>query len=506
MVRLGYVFVDNILELDVDLLGIGVVRGQVLEGWVSELDVEGLVSRAVEAEGFEGDEGKQLLVYLHPRVKPRRLLLVGLGEQPGYEQVRKASATTALKAKELGAARAAVALPWEKLEGIKTGRGVEEAITAAVMALYSYDKYRSEKKEKPRSFVAALAPNILDGETAAEAVRRGETIGRAVNYARDLANTPPSDMNPEAFEEEAKRLAQELGLKLRVFKRRDFEELGMGGILGVGRGSSVEPRLLVLEYWGAGEGSKPVALIGKGVTFDAGGLQVKSHEAMSEMKYDKSGAAAVMGIVKGAAELGLKVNIVALIPLVENLPSSSSYKPGDVLRMYDGSTVEVSHTDAEGRLIMADALAYAAKEYDPQVITDLATLTGAIVVALGPHAIGLFSNNDTLAKTFEELSTTTGEKVWRMPLWPEYHEMLKSEIADVKSTGGRWGGAITAAAFLSRFVKDKPWVHLDIAGTAWTTPRMGARKPYNPPGATGVGVRLVLEYLREASGRGGEDR
>ena len=497
MVEPGYVFAEDLSTLDVDLLALGVVKGSVIDERVSGLDVEGLVSRAVQAEGFQGDVGKHLLVYPHPRVKPRRVMLVGMGERPGLEQVRVAAATAAQKAREADARRLALSLPWTLLAGVSVPRVVEESASSALMALYSFGKYKSEQKEAPSRFDVVLPPGLLSEKEAAEAVRRGEIIAGAVNYARDLANTPASDMNPEKFEEEARRLAEDLGFKLRVFRRRELEELGMGGILGVGRGSSVEPRLLVIEYWGAGANSKPVALVGKGVTFDAGGLQIKAHEGMSEMKYDKSGAAAVMGIVRAAAELGLRVNLVALIPLVENLPSGSSYKPGDVLRMYNGTTVEISHTDAEGRLIMADALAYAANEYDPQAIVDLATLTGAIVVALGPHATGLFSNNEELAKAFEEAAEVTGEKVWRMPLWPEYHEMLKSEIADVKNTGGRWGGAITAAAFLSRFVGDKPWVHLDIAGTAWTSQRSGQRKPYNPQGATGVGVRLVLEYLRK---------
>jgi leucyl aminopeptidase len=368
---------------------------------------------------------------------------------------------------------------------------IEQALIAADMANYVYSL--KSKTEKPHTL-----EEIYVESDEEKAVESAQAISYAVRVARDVANAPPNLMNPEKLEEYARKVAEELGLTFKVLHRGELESLGMGGILAVGAGSSVEPRLIILEYNGGG---KRVAVIGKDVTFDAGGLDLKTAQAMQEMKFDKSGWAAALGSVIAAAKLKLPVTVVALIPAVENLPSGSSYKPLDVIRMYNGVTVEVGNTDAEGRLIMADALAYAADKYKPDYMLDFATLTGAAVVALGNHAAALFSNNDELAAKVEKAAWKAGEPVWRLPLWPVYSKQLETPTADTSNIGGRAAGAITAAKFLEKFVDNRPWAHLDIAGTAWIQEK-GPWKPYYEKGATGWGVRTTIEFLRMLTERG----
>nr|NIP83691.1 leucyl aminopeptidase [Gemmatimonadota bacterium]NIQ59998.1 leucyl aminopeptidase [Gemmatimonadota bacterium]NIU80215.1 leucyl aminopeptidase [Gammaproteobacteria bacterium]NIX48602.1 leucyl aminopeptidase [Gemmatimonadota bacterium]NIY13051.1 leucyl aminopeptidase [Gemmatimonadota bacterium] len=278
-----------------------------------------------------------------------------------------------------------------------------------------------------------------------------------------------------------------------VFDRAAMEEEGFGGILGVAAGSEEEPRFIVLEYRGAGEDEAPLALVGKGVTFDSGGISIKPSQKMEEMKYDMSGAAAVLGAMQAVARLRPRINVVALVPATENLPSGRATKPGDVLTMYSGKTVEVINTDAEGRLILADALAYARERYGPRAMIDAATLTGAVVVGLGHHAVGLMGNDGDLMDEVRAVGERTGERCWPLPLWDEYRKQLDSDVADLKNTGGRPAGSLTAGWFLKEFVGDVPWVHLDIAGTAWRD----EPAPYLRKGATGVPTRLFIEWIRD---------
>ena len=480
------------LEEELDLLGVAVVEEKLgEEPFKSLAERYPALSRAAEAEGFKGSDGQSLLFYPDGR-GPRRIFLLGVGGEVDLEKIRVAAANTALKARETGSRRFGLLAPWDATE---KPRCFEEASLAAHMALYEYTRYKSEKSgegEKPRPEELVM---IGGDDEALKAAERGRLIAEAVALARDVGNAPPSDMNPEGFEREARRLAEEKGLVVKVLYKEDLEKLSMNGILGVGRGSGVPPRLVVLEYWGAGRDKPPVAVVGKGVTFDSGGLGIKRHESMMEMKYDKCGAATVLGLMKAVADLRLPVNIVGLMPLAENMPGENAYKFGDILRMYNGMTVEIGHTDAEGRLLLADALAYAVDKYKPSEIIDLATLTGSIVIALGNHGAGLYANNEELAEKLLKAAEKTGEKLWRMPLWKEYYEQLKSQVADINNVGGRWGGAGTAAAFLSKFVGETPWAHLDIAGTAWVQ-KDGPKKPYYPKGATGYALRLILEHLR----------
>jgi leucyl aminopeptidase len=312
-----------------------------------------------------------------------------------------------------------------------------------------------------------------------------------VNLARDLVNEPGNVKSPEWLAGQAAAAAAGGGFSCTVLERAELAREGCGALLGVAQGSVREPRLIVLEYRGGAEGAAPVALVGKGVVFDAGGISLKPAEKMDEMKMDMAGGAAVIATCLAAALLKLPVNLVGVVPAVENLPSGSAIRPGDILTSLSGQTIEVLNTDAEGRLILADALTYA-RRFEPQLVIDLATLTGACIIALGSQASAVLGNNDALVRQLLKAGESSGERLWQLPLWDEYAELIKSEVADVKNSGGRPAGTITAAAFLQKFAGEYKWAHLDIAGTAWEE----KGRPCVPRGASGVGVRLLLEFLR----------
>lgn len=421
---------------------------------------------------------------------PKRLLLLGLGkaEELGLDEVRRAYGKAVQVSDEVGIRNLYAVPP----NCFNQSDAVEAIAEGALLASYRFDVYKSERRKPVFEELRILVDDI---ESAARIVERVERIYEGVRVARDIANLPPSDCVPEKFEEIVRREFNGLPVKVRVYGLRELEEMGMGGIINVGRGSAYEPRLIVLEYDGGGE---TYVVVGKAVTFDSGGISIKPLQYMEEMKYDKAGGASVAGILKAAALLKLPLKVVGIIPVVENMPSGRAFKPGDIIRLRNGKTVEVVSTDAEGRLILADALAYGA-ELKPKAMIDLATLTGACVIALGTHATGLFTNSEELAEKLKRSAERTGERVWRLPLWKPYYEQLKSDVADMKNVGGRSGGAITAAAFLANFVGETPWAHLDIAGTAWIQ-EASEQKSYTPKGATGVGVRLIIDYLlNEAS-------
>jgi len=320
----------------------------------------------------------------------------------------------------------------------------------------------------------------------------GAAIARGVILARDLANGPGNDITPARLGEAALAIGERSGIRVTVLDLDELKAQGFGGIIAVGQGSGQPPRFIIMEYGAKQAGQPTVCLVGKGITFDTGGISIKPADRMDEMKMDMGGAAAVLGAMQALGELKLPLHAVGLVASAENMPSSTAYRPGDILKTLSGKTIEVINTDAEGRIVLADALYYA-QRYQPDGIIDLATLTGAIVVALGTHVTGIMSNNDALAERILQAGEATGERAWRLPLWETYSEMMKSDIADLKNTGGRYGGAINAAAFLEHFVGDYPWVHMDIAGTAWTDQKP---KAYTPKGATGVGVRLLVQMLR----------
>ncbi len=355
---------------------------------------------------------------------------------------------------------------------------------------YKYDQYLSEKSKAKidfHIFYPELSKRKIDA-----VIKLSNVITKYVMLARDLQNSPASELYPETLALKVKSLSkQNPKVKVKVFNLTEIKKRKMRGLEAVGKGSERKPQFIILEYFGKDRKSQPLVIVGKGVTFDSGGISIKPAQNMWEMKGDMSGAATTIATIFTAAELKLKINLVGLIPAAENMPSGSSMRPGDIIRTASGKSIEIDNTDAEGRLILADALEYAAK-YKPKLVIDLATLTGACVVALGNFASGLFTRDDDLSREIVRASNLTGERVWRLPLWDDYHQLIKSDIADVKNVGGRWGGAITAACFLEKFVDKKyKWAHLDIAGPAFAEETI----PYTSKTMTGYGVRLLIKFL-----------
>ncbi|RMH60390.1 MAG: leucyl aminopeptidase [Zetaproteobacteria bacterium] len=441
-----------------------------------------------------GTFGRMGVLYDVPGMHTPRLLFAGAGEERRFDlhALRRLAARAARWLQESGARDAALYLTDVPLRGTTLAERVQAVAEGVWLGLYRFDKYQGRKQEQKRPLraVTIMIPSRRDLAVAEQAVTRARAVAQGTYFARDLANEPGNVCTPEYLAEQAAALADDR-LRVTVMDKKAIEQAGFTALLAVNQGSDKEPRFIVLEYRGADEDEAPVALVGKGLTFDAGGISLKPAAQMDEMKFDMCGAAAVLGTFRAARELALPVNLLGVIASTENLPGGSAYKPGDVVRTYKGLTVEVQNTDAEGRLILADALAYAA-ERKPAEIIDLATLTGACVIALGSQASGLLGNEERLLRALRKAGERTHDRVWPLPLFDEYQEQLKSKIADLRNIGGREAGTITAACFLSRFVDDIPWAHLDIAGTAWNM--KGSELAH--PGATGAGVRVLVEYLR----------
>jgi len=445
-----------------------------------------------EAGDFRGRADQTLLLYPRTGQGPRRLLLTGLGQQDALDvaKVRQASAAALRKAREMQVADITVGA----LDDLPLDRGAAAQAFAEGLELgaYQFTRYRTGLTDEQSFRVErAVLFTRTDDESIRRAVSDGQKIARGVILARELVNGPGYAMTPAALGEAAQSLGKECGFKVTVLDKAQLTEQGFGGILAVGKGSENEPRFIVMEY-GRANGTPTICLVGKGLTFDSGGLSLKPPDAMETMKSDMAGAAAVYGAMQAAAELELPLHIVGLVSAAENMPSPGAYRPGDVVTTLSGKTVEVLNTDAEGRIILSDALYYA-QRYKPAAIVELSTLTGAIIIALGSHAIGMMGTDQNLADRITRAGEESGERVWQLPLWDEYREMIKSEIADIKNMAGRPAGSITAGAFLAEFTGDYPFVHLDIAGTAWVSK---PTKPYEIHGGTGVGVRLLSSFLR----------
>jgi leucyl aminopeptidase len=457
----------------------------------------GLLSAVLRRGDLEGKVGQTLLLHAVPGVAAERVLLVGCG---GERELSPASYARAVSAAAralaaTGAAEAVSFLPEVPVKLRDTYWKVREAVLAGRGALYRFVRLKTEKQDRQRlrKVVVALGERreLPAGERA---VREGTAIANGLERARDLANLPPNICTPSYLAEQAREIAsQHPSLAVEVLDEQEMERLGMGALLAVARGTREPPRLIVLQHRVPDRPGRPVVLVGKGVTFDSGGISLKPAQAMDEMKFDMSGAAAVLGVLEAVAEMGLPVPVVGVIPSTENLPGGRATRPGDIVRSLSGQSIEVLNTDAEGRLILCDALTYAAR-YDPAVVIDVATLTGACVVALGRVASGLFSNHPPLTRELLAAGDYTGDRAWEMPLWEEYRESLKSNFADVANIGGPEAGAVTAASFLARFTKKYRWAHLDIAGTAWVT---GKEK-----GATGRPVPLLCQFLLDRAPHG----
>src|SRR5262245_12257992 len=455
---------------------------------------------AVIASGdFTGKAGETQLVYPRESGAARRILLLGIGEEAKLdaESLRSAAGSAVGQAAARKAARVVFAVP--ALRKLKPAAALQALAEGAVLASYRFDTYLRDDSDAPGR-VTALTLCLERGAqlaAARAAVRTGVILAESQNVARQLSNEPANALPPAALAAAAQRVAREVGLRVRVLDAPELRRRKMGGILAVGQGSANPPRLIVLEHGRpaakrGGRKRETVCLVGKGITFDSGGISIKPSAGMEEMKHDMSGAAAVVGALRACALLRVPQHVVGVIGAAENMPSGTAYRPGDVVTSMSGKTIEVLNTDAEGRVVLADALHYARSNYEPRAMIDLATLTGACVVALGKWASGLFGNDAGLVELVRRAGEATGERVWPMPLWEDHKKAVRGEVGQLKNSTGREAGSSTAAAFLSAFAEGTPWVHLDIAGTGWTSKASG----YQPRGATGVGVRLVIEALR----------
>ncbi len=476
-----------------DCVVVPLFSGGQLSGPARALDAAGggFIRRLLRRGDFNGESGETMLLTETGGLPCQRVLLVGCGPRAGYNRkaYRKAARAAFMALAQRRLRNVVFALPLEPVPETDAYRAARVAVEVWHDASYRFTAMKSEKPktagEPPRRIGLLVAGG--DARRARTGVVHGAAVAAGCALARELGNLPPNVCTPSYLLQQARSLARaNRRLSVRALGIEQIRRLRMGAFVAVTQGSATPPRFIVIQYRGAAPATKPVVLVGKGITFDAGGISLKPAAAMDEMKFDMCGAAPVLGVVKAVAKLGLKQNVIGIVPACENLPSGTATRPGDIVRTMSGKTVEILNTDAEGRLILCDALAYA-RRFKPAALIDIATLTGACVVALGRHRSGLLSNSDRLAETLLAAGEAADDRAWRMPLDDEYGEQLKSNFADMANVGGREAGTITAAAFLSRFVGDSDWAHLDIAGTAWT---QGSRK-----GGTGRPVPLLVEYL-----------
>jgi leucyl aminopeptidase len=496
----------TLLEIDTLMLAVVAFEDQPLDDAVRLLDqaLGGLIGRLTERKEITGK--RNTVTVIHTAVtgatlRAERVAVVGAGKRERFdlEAIRVAGAAAARKAQELRLTRFALApagLLSTGLDAQEVGQALAEGIA---LALYRYDRFKSLQEDGPPPEVERVSVVHSEAGTAASlraGIEAGERLAAAVMTARDLATGPANVVTATHLGDRASELARRHGFSAQVFDKTALERMGCGGILAVNGGSVEPPVMGVLRYEAGRTGAKTLAVVGKGITFDSGGISLKPAENMHYMRHDKSGACAVIGFLQAAATLGLPVNVLGVFAATDNMPGGGAYRPGDVIKTYSGRNAEILNTDAEGRVILSDALAYAA-EQRPDAIVDLATLTGACVVALGHVCSGLFSTRDELAAGLEQAGVSSGERLWRMPLWDEYREQIKAPLGDLKNTGGRPAGAITAAWFLADFVGDIPWAHLDIAGTAWAQKAWPVLPPYVQSDlATGVGVRLLTYFVK----------
>ncbi|HSH85838.1 MAG TPA: leucyl aminopeptidase [Methylophilus sp.] len=476
-------------KLRTDCLLVGVYEGRKLTDLGKSLDEasDKAITSALKSGDIEGKSGSTLLLRQLSGMAASRVLLVGLGKSEEFSLRTLRNAFRA-SIKSLPAGVESLATDFASLT-IKKSDTQSKAAALAEIALESIYQVNAvkEKKAEPKALKQiTLLVGKSDIDVAETGIKQGQSVGNGVALAKDLGNLPPNICTPTYLGKQAEKLAKDYGFKVEVLEEAEIEKLKMGSFLGVTRGSDEPPRFIVLQHLKGKKTQKPVVLVGKGITFDTGGISLKPGADMDEMKYDMCGAASVLGVFKAIGELDLPLNVVGLIPTCENMPSGRATKPGDVLTSMSGLTIEVLNTDAEGRLILCDALTYA-ERFEPSAVIDIATLTGACVIALGHHPSGLFANNDALARKLLDAGEKAQDRAWQMPLWDEYQGQLDSNFADMGNIGGRAGGSITAACFLSRFAKKYDWAHLDIAGTAW---KSGKEK-----GATGRPVPLLVTYL-----------
>lgn len=472
----------SVLEFASDLAVLAVGEDVVLPGSVAGL---------IEPKDFSGKMKKTLLLYPGSAASPRRLLLIGMGkpDKVRAETLREVAAVAIKEARNLQAD--AFNFGFLDDPGLDAGKAGQALAEGFEMGAYRYLPYKTELKDEEKFSVSSVTVYSKDEQKTGTGLAAGQIIGRGVAFARNLVNGPGGKVTPAFLGQEAESMGKRLGLNVTILGIDQLVKQDFGGILAVGSASVNEPRFIVMEYGKASEKWPTVCLVGKGLTFDSGGLNIKPAEAMEMMKSDMGGSATVFGAMQAIAELKLPLHAVGIISAAENMPGSKAYRPGDVVKSLSGKTIEILNTDAEGRVILSDGLFYA-QRYKPDAIIEFSTLTGAMIIALGAHASGVMVTDQALADQLLAAGEESGERVWQLPLWDEYKEMIKSDIADIKNLGGRAAGSITAGAFLAAFVGDYPFAHVDIAGTGWLDK---PNKSYQEKGGQGVGVRLVVEML-----------
>ncbi len=523
--NLGHTRVDvkvstrDVQQFTGDALAVGVFSDDdELQGPAAALDeaLAGVISSLRASGEITGAADETTLLHTLGKIEPTHVLIVGLGPRARStsDRVRRAAAIASRALRKAGARHVGIALAWVE-SGLNLALAARAATEGALLGLYEFNRYKSSKaKGQPATNGEAVDADEMANGVASQngaqparrrlttitiigrgreqairaAVERGRILAESANFARDLGNEPPNVLTPTEFAERARRMAEEVGLECEIHGPDWMREQNMGALLGVNQGSAEEPRFIILRYRSASDKTPGMALVGKGITFDSGGLSLKTGEGMRDMKTDMCGGAAMIGAMRAIAQIKPAINVTCLVPTTENMPDGRSYRPGDILRASNGKTIEILNTDAEGRLILSDALSYAVKQ-GLSPLVDAATLTGAMVVALGNVRAGVFDNDETLERAIQQAAEVSGERVWPMPMDDEYGDLIRSDIADMKQVGGRAAGSISAAKVLSNFVGETPWAHLDIAGMA----SRERRSAESEPGATGYGVRLFAE-------------
>jgi leucyl aminopeptidase len=468
--------------------------------------LQGAIRDLLKSGEFQGKSNQTVLLHTQGKMFAKRVLLVGLGKKKDakLDAVRQAMGTAVKRIRQAGARSFTTVMHGRSMPDASDLELAQAMTEGALLGGYQFTVYCTNNGDQPKDVerMVVIDPEAKTQADIKEGIRRGMASAEAAMLVRDLSNHPSNIMTPSRVATEAKKVGKERGVRVKILEQRDIEKLGMGAFLGVARGSHEPPKFIILEYTGHsaakrnGRARQPIVLVGKTITFDTGGISLKPSENMEQMKADMTGGAEVLATIRAASRLKLPLHVIGILPATENMPGGRAIKPGDILTTMSGLTVEVQNTDAEGRLILADGLNYATR-LKPAAIIDIATLTGACAVALGQFAIGMFSNRDALKQRVQQAGSKSGERVWEMPLWDDYFEQLKSDVADMRNIGGRGGGMITAALFLSKFVGDCPWVHLDIASTDWSD----RERAYISKGPTGIGTRLLIQYLiDEANG------
>ena len=460
--------------------------------------LDGAITKLISEGEIKGKLNEITLIHAMGKIEPARVIVVGLGKQEKFtmDSIRSVAAESCKFLRKLGVNRVATIVHGAGIGGMAPEKAAQALTEGSILGLYTFRKHITKEPEYGQiDELLIVERNEGKLQIMEQGVRLGRVLAEATNFARDLINEPANYMTPTDMAEIARKVAKENGLEFTVFDRDEMKKLGMGALLGVAQGSKQPPKFIIMSYRGDDTSKSTLGLIGKGLTFDSGGISIKPSEGMDEMKGDMAGGATVIAAIKAIAELKLKINVTGLIPATENLPGGAALKPGDILKAMNGKTIEVVNTDAEGRLILADALSYARKQgFSPLI--DIATLTGACRVALGDICTCAFGNNQEVINKVIKAGEEAGEKIWQLPMFEEYKEKNKSDVADIKNSGGRYGGAITAAQFLSEFSQDTPWTHLDIAGTSFAS----KEKAYVVKGATGVMVRTLVNFAMGLAG------